>query len=169
MSANSYSPVEATAWERAFLKHGSVQDDSDWAEVYQSVAEFLGTSADDWDVDNLLNEVLQAHEICSVGIEFPDSMHGDGISVQISRFPGGTVVGLTWSTCDELPARFVLANPTLDDVIDASHEAIYSCQDGADWGIYDEGDEKPEDGIPACWVGFDELKAAFANLPDISS
>jgi hypothetical protein len=113
--------------------------------------------------DEIVREVLGAFDIGSVGVEFPFSTHGDAISIEISRFPGGTAVGRSWDTSyGHSGIRFIIPRASEKNVTSEAYLAISDLQDGADWTLVDEDEELPDDSSDAaCFFGFKELKARW--------
>jgi hypothetical protein len=160
VSLRDLIPLEI--WEQAFLEPGLSGGSSFARDAVCAAATLVGVDLNDSphvdDKEEIVTELLEEHEVGSVGLSFPESMHGDAICVTISRFPGGTAVGRLDSSWARGQVEFVLPNASIEDVTSAAQDAIFGAQDGADWGIFEEGEEIPEDCIPAKFVGFDELE-----------
>ena len=169
--------LSSQQWERAFLKCASNTDSrrhreglassEDVIELVRSDANEDGRGTLDDLVeasgaDDIVREVLEAFEIGRVGVEFPFSTHGDGISIEISRFPGGTAVGRSWDTSyGDSGIRFVIPRASEKQVRSEAYLALSDLQDGADWTLVDEDEELPDDTSAACFFGFKELEARW--------
>lgn len=114
---------------------------------------------------DILGNVLDARQIASVGI----SVNDEAISVDIARFSGGTVVGRCNDAFDSGGIEFILPNATLEQVESEAYAALANMQDGADWVLYEEGEEEPEDGEPAEVFGFSELRRTWQTLTNSST
>jgi hypothetical protein len=113
---------------------------------------------------DIVAEALDERKICGVGIRVND----EAISVSIARFAGGTVVGRSYGAFQSGVIEFILSNATLEQVEAEVHAALDNMQDGADWVRYQEGEDEPEDGVPAEVFGSSELRRAWQTLTNCS-
>ena len=121
---------------------------------------------EDWVSDNL-PDVLEDAELATVGVEYPQSQHGDAVYILVSALPGGTVIGTrrdSWSGRYDLVFYFTIP-PSIEELVREAEFAVYDydLNDGGNYTFYDEDDEPPEDpdGTPSELFGFKKLRAAW--------
>ena len=163
--------IGSEVWEEAFLSEGLRAESVDPEMILKAA---LARSSVDVradpdldDAEDVVFQVLDALTVGHIGVEFPASMHGDAISVDVSRFPSGTAVGHLFTTYDGRRIAFVLRDATAADVEDAVFTAIDDQRDGADWNIDEEdedgtdGQDGDGDGTPAIIVGVRSFRRAW--------
>ena len=179
MSEGLRELIPMEAWERALIrvwkkrKVGRERRSIDPLLVVKVAAEIagvdLGTFGDDPEPGSVIVEVLEARQVGAVGVDFPDSSHGDGISIHIHLLPGATAVGVKASSSAPVEIVFVLANASIYDVAAAATRAVFDEQDGATWSFADENGEgdapDDEEATLAVWFGFGALREAWAQWP----
>ena len=147
--------VTSSEWEQAFLSQAESQEfDSNLL-----LEQVLNSNElpDSIEPDQEVRDILGSHEICTVGLEFPESQHGDAIRLAISHFPGGTAVCQLTDSWSDLNRVIIAPGSTADTLTQLARDAIEAEQDGADWNIFEEDEEVTDEGIPAQYFGFREL------------
>ena len=182
MTEHVTAGIPGEAWECAFLRVGVAGGYGrrpvrwgggrpaalDYDALVADAAANAGINAEseaiDVDPEESVRDVLEKHEMGTVGISFPESTHGDAVWIAVSRFPGGTAVGLKTTSYGPEQVVFILPRATFEAVTDAAEKAIYAEQDGADWGVSDEDDDVDEaerEGASAVLFGFEALAEAW--------
>jgi hypothetical protein len=164
------SPLSDAAWEAALISLRLPAKSDALSEMVEGVlasldpasAEMVKGSSDELDI---LSEALDERDISSVGI----CVNDEAISVSIARFAGGTVVGRSYGAFESGVIEFILPNATLEQVEAEAYASLDSMQNGADWVLYEEGEEEHEDGEPAEVFGFSELRATWQMLTNSST
>jgi len=154
--------VHDLRWDEAFVQHGVPESDDGIYAIFaraaahiapKDISAIVGVS----DEQDLVSEMLDSRELGTVGIGVND----EPIWVSISRLTGGTVVGRSCNAFETGRVVFVLQNPSLDAVEDAASNVLHELLGGADVALFTEGEEEPEEGIPAEIFGFEQLRVAW--------
>ena len=139
------SAISLDCWERAFLDQAG-DDPLNLEKVLKGALVEAGVDNVEGVLELLepadeIREVLDKTSKGTVGIEFPESMHADSIWVAISRFPGGTAVGMVFDSWGDTNRVFVVPDATPAEICDVARDVLESQLDGADCVVGEEADE----------------------------
>jgi len=160
--------ISMANWEQALLKqpnHDSIEAESIFRQAFREVGiEDADEILSEFEPSDVLLDILGNYEAGSVGLAFS----GDGIYVSLSRF-GDTAVGRVFASSWGDKGLFVVPKADGAKLSEIAREAIFSLQDGADWSVFEEGEEgedDSEDGTSAELFGFKDLLAKWPRVEE---
>jgi hypothetical protein len=159
-------------WEQALLKqpnHDSIEAESVFRRAFREVGiEDADEILSEFEPSDVLLDILENYKAGLVGLAFS----GDGIYVSFGRF-GNTAVGRVFDSSWGEKSLFVVPKADGAKLSEIAREAIFGLQDGAEWAVFEEGeeycgeDEEPSDsGTPAELFGFKDLLAKWPRVEE---
>ena len=142
------NPVDR--WEAALRGRHVAPSSDEWRRIYRRADPegYSKLGPEDaqanavWD----FQEAARRHRVGGISIDFPNSTHGDGVSVDVYLLPKGTTVMVSFSTYE----RQGLTSPTriyrgrkCEAMLALASQLLYADDDG-DWGSVQELDDDPD-------------------------
>lgn len=130
-------------WETALLRLGPQLGESEWLSFRE---EGEPEDEDDaFEIRSSFEDVAAPYRLGQLSVDYPESMHGDGASVEVFLLPGGSAVGLPFATWDNEETGFIIAKATLPEILTQTRRIIANLLDedaNTEW--IEELPEEPE-------------------------
>jgi predicted metal-dependent hydrolase len=161
--------VRVERWESALANHKELTD-TEWGEILYAADPKCWEEYGEEDAPgNGAAEFMACAspwQLGQISLDFPHSLHGDGLSVEVYRLPRGTTVLTLFSTTETTgPSGLVLHTDDFGDVSFAADMLISDELDGADVSIQvlDKDEERdPDSG--AYYEGHDEVWRQWSKV-----
>lgn len=144
-------------WERLFLQWGPRFGEDKWLSLVNGESE---SEDDAFEVRWSFEEIAAPYRLGQLSVDYSESTHGDGASVQVFLLPGGTAVGLPFATWDNEQESFVIPKADFPTIMAETRRTLSELLDGdqdiVDW--FDGMWERPE-GSPIDRDGMEDLVA----------
>ena len=138
-------------WIDALDGHSELEG-CEWVDILVEALDDPPVNPDDYNYQEAISTFEKAadeYRVSGMDLDFPDSTHGDGVSVGIFYLPNDTFVMTKYSTCEiNGNAGLVLSSTDVREIYDAAWSLLFD--DVGDHPIHYVGEEDPpeDDGYP---------------------